>query len=86
MCKRNTVAWVAGTVFLLAVPSTYAIRAFSPQYGTSYTICHIDLMKPNDSGRVFKDAGPVGVPPTGGKFQTFCPHNKETGDKKGDSR
>jgi len=57
MCKRNTAVWFLITVFLLAVPSTYAIPPFSRQYGTSCTTCHIDFPKLNDFGKAFKDAG-----------------------------
>src|SRR6202162_5695404 len=43
---------------LLCVSSkTYAIPAFSRQYGTSCTTCHIDFPKLNDFGKAFKDAG-----------------------------
>jgi hypothetical protein len=34
-----------------------AIPAFSRQYGTSCTTCHIDFPKLNDFGKAFKDAG-----------------------------
>ena len=44
------------TVVLLA-GSSYAIPAFSRQYGTSCTTCHIDFPKLNDFGKAFKDAG-----------------------------
>ena len=36
---------------------SYAIPAFSRQYGTSCTTCHIDFPKLNDFGKAFKDAG-----------------------------
>src|SRR5208337_4917529 len=60
------------TVILLT-GSSYAIPAFSRQYGTSCTTCHVDFPKLNDFGKAFKDAGfkfPKGdedfikVPPT----------------------
>jgi hypothetical protein len=35
----------------------HAIPAFSRQYGTSCTTCHIDFPKLNDFGKAFKDAG-----------------------------
>src|SRR5579871_4789353 len=45
----------------LFVPSvstkSYAIPAFSRQYGTSCTTCHLDFPKLNDFGKAFKDAG-----------------------------
>jgi hypothetical protein len=44
------------TVVALA-GSSYAIPAFSRQYGTSCTTCHIDFPKLNDFGKAFKDAG-----------------------------
>src|SRR3974390_2917666 len=37
--------------------NTKAIPAFSRQYGTSCTTCHIDFPKLNDFGKAFKDAG-----------------------------
>jgi hypothetical protein len=37
--------------------SGYAIPAFSRQYGTSCSTCHIDFPKLNDFGKAFKDAG-----------------------------
>lgn len=37
--------------------SSYAIPAFSRQYGTSCTTCHLDFPKLNDFGKAFKDAG-----------------------------
>src|SRR5579862_1645187 len=44
---------------LLSTLSTksYAIPAFSRQYGTSCTTCHLDFPKLNDFGKAFKDAG-----------------------------
>ena len=44
------------TVILLT-ESSYAIPAFSRQYGTSCSTCHIDFPKLNDFGKAFKDAG-----------------------------
>jgi hypothetical protein len=44
-------------IVVLAVPYSYAIPAFSRQYGTSCTTCHIDFPKLNDFGKAFKDAG-----------------------------
>jgi hypothetical protein len=37
--------------------SSYAIPAFSRQYGTSCSTCHLDFPKLNDFGKAFKDAG-----------------------------
>ena len=46
-------------LFLLAAlcSSSFAIPAFSRQYGTSCSTCHLDFPKLNDFGRAFKDAG-----------------------------
>src|SRR5438874_4077542 len=35
----------------------YAIPAFSRQYGTSCSTCHVNFPKLNDFGKAFKDAG-----------------------------
>ncbi len=43
--------------FFLLTASSFAIPAFSRQYGTSCTTCHIDFPKLNDFGKAFKDAG-----------------------------
>jgi hypothetical protein len=37
--------------------SSFAIPAFSRQYGTSCSTCHVDFPKLNDFGKAFKDAG-----------------------------
>jgi hypothetical protein len=37
--------------------SSFAIPAFSRQYGTSCTTCHVNFPKLNDFGKAFKDAG-----------------------------
>ena len=44
------------TLFVLTA-SSFAIPAFSRQYGTSCTTCHVDFPKLNDFGKAFKDAG-----------------------------
>jgi hypothetical protein len=44
-------------VILVLTGSSYAIPAFSRQYGTSCTTCHINFPKLNDFGKAFKDAG-----------------------------
>lgn len=44
------------TLILLST-SSYAIPAFSRQYGTSCSTCHLDFPKLNDFGKAFKDAG-----------------------------
>ncbi|HYN14665.1 MAG TPA: hypothetical protein VES66_02625, partial [Terriglobales bacterium] len=63
MSKQWTVllgvmAVVAIVIVLLATPpSVQAIPAFSRQYNTSCSTCHIDFPKLNDFGKAFKDAG-----------------------------
>ena len=58
MLTRNPAAsFLALAVALIAVPCSHAIPAFSRQYGTSCTTCHIDFPKLNDFGKAFKDAG-----------------------------
>ncbi len=42
---------------LLCSAESWAIPAFSRQYGTSCTTCHLDFPKLNDFGKAFKDAG-----------------------------
>src|SRR2546426_6722526 len=42
---------------ILVSGSSYAIPAFSRQYGTSCSTCHVDFPKLNDFGKAFKDAG-----------------------------
>jgi len=44
-------------VVLTSSTVTYAIPAFSRQYQTSCTTCHLDFPKLNDFGKAFKDAG-----------------------------
>ena len=43
--------------FPLMVPKAHAIPAFSRQYQTSCSTCHVDFPKLNDFGKAFKDAG-----------------------------
>ncbi len=51
-------ALFAGIVCSLLLSSyCYAIPAFSRQYGTSCSTCHVDFPKLNDFGKAFKDAG-----------------------------
>ena len=58
MPKRNFAVLILTLVLgLVAVPYSHAIPAFSRQYGTSCTTCHIDFPKLNDFGKAFKDAG-----------------------------
>ncbi len=44
-------------VVLAEPPKGQAIPAFSRQYGTSCSTCHVDFPKLNDFGKAFKDAG-----------------------------
>jgi len=44
-------------VLVIATPFANAIPAFSRQYGTSCSTCHVDFPKLNDFGKAFKDAG-----------------------------
>jgi len=51
-----TVCILPAIIFTVASPS-YGIPAFSRQYGTSCSTCHVDFPKLNDFGKAFKDAG-----------------------------
>ncbi len=54
----GVMAILAVVIVVLATPRrTYAIPAFSRQYNTSCSTCHIDFPKLNDFGKAFKDAG-----------------------------
>src|SRR5690349_13941176 len=44
-------------LFLISTTNGNAIPAFSRQYQTSCSTCHIDFPKLNDFGKAFKDAG-----------------------------
>jgi len=55
MDTRRRIFAFALTVMLTG--SSYAIPAFSRQYGTSCSTCHVDFPKLNDFGKAFKDAG-----------------------------
>ena len=44
-------------LLILLCGTSYAIPAFSRQYGTSCSTCHVDFPKLNDFGKAFKDAG-----------------------------
>src|ERR1700746_1491240 len=45
------------TLLIVLSGTSQAIPAFSRQYGTSCSTCHIDFPKLNDFGKAFKDAG-----------------------------
>ena len=55
--RDASVVLLVAAVFVVASPNSYAIPAFSRQYGTSCTTCHIDFPKLNDFGKAFKDSG-----------------------------
>ncbi len=59
METRNRISLFFALILVIVVltGSSYAIPAFSRQYGTSCTTCHIDFPKLNDFGKAFKDAG-----------------------------
>src|SRR3989454_1322515 len=59
MTTRHRVAVILFSLLMLALfsSSSYAIPAFSRQYGTSCSTCHINFPKLNDFGKAFKDAG-----------------------------
>src|SRR5258708_9276415 len=54
-CKSVFIALIL--MVILPTGSSYAIPAFSRQYGTSCSTCHVDFPKLNDFGKAFKDAG-----------------------------
>ncbi|MFZ0480844.1 MAG: hypothetical protein WAL71_17015 [Terriglobales bacterium] len=56
MCVRNAAVLLV-IALLIGASSSFAIPAFSRQYGTSCTTCHIDFPKLNDFGKAFKDSG-----------------------------
>jgi hypothetical protein len=59
MLKRHQITAIVLSQLLLALfaSHSYAIPAFSRQYGTSCSTCHVDFPKLNDFGKAFKDAG-----------------------------
>ncbi len=57
MPRRVSVLFTLVLTVVLLTGTSYAIPAFSRQYGTSCTTCHIDFPKLNDFGKAFKDAG-----------------------------
>jgi hypothetical protein len=54
---RRASLFVLALIVTLLSGSGYAIPAFSRQYGTSCSTCHVDFPKLNDFGKAFKDAG-----------------------------
>src|SRR5690242_1404437 len=59
MLKHHRIALslILTLMVMLVSASSYAIPAFSRQYGTSCSTCHVDFPKLNDFGKAFKDAG-----------------------------
>ncbi len=55
--RHLTALFFSLPVLILFASSSYAIPAFSRQYGTSCSTCHVDFPKLNDFGKAFKDAG-----------------------------
>lgn len=55
--KRWAVCALVLAVVVTVVPYSNAIPAFSRQYGTSCSTCHVDFPKLNDFGKAFKDSG-----------------------------
>ena len=55
--RRMLIALFVLLMWLLLTGSSAAIPAFSRQYGTSCSTCHVDFPKLNDFGKAFKDAG-----------------------------
>jgi len=53
----GSVLMVPVCLLFLSIDKSYAIPAFSRQYQTSCTTCHLDFPKLNDFGKAFKDAG-----------------------------
>src|ERR1700745_245269 len=55
--RRVFVVLFALIVLVMLTGSSQAIPAFSRQYGTSCSTCHLDFPKLNDFGKALKDAG-----------------------------
>src|SRR6516164_9429135 len=56
--RRNNRVLILLFLLVAVFPSSsFAIPAFSRQYGTSCSTCHLDFPKLNDFGKAFKDAG-----------------------------
>jgi hypothetical protein len=55
--RRMFIVLFALVMLLAFTGSSQAIPAFSRQYGTSCSTCHVDFPKLNDFGKAFKDAG-----------------------------
>src|ERR1035437_10720167 len=57
MPRRVSLIFAFILTVVLLTGSSYAIPAFSRQYGTSCATCHVNFPKLNDFGKAFKDAG-----------------------------
>jgi hypothetical protein len=57
MHRRMISVFLSFLVLVTLTGSSQAIPAFSRQYGTSCSTCHLDFPKLNDFGKAFKDAG-----------------------------
>src|SRR5579862_5039799 len=57
MAIPSTILILFTSVLFLFSSRSYAIPAFSRQYQTSCTTCHVNFPKLNDFGKAFKDAG-----------------------------
>ena len=55
--QRTVLVFSQLLLALFVSSDSYAIPAFSRQYGTSCSTCHVDFPKLNDFGKAFKDAG-----------------------------
>jgi len=55
--RRIFAVLFSGFVVIVLCGNSQAIPAFSRQYGTSCSTCHVDFPKLNDFGKAFKDAG-----------------------------
>src|SRR5579864_4320634 len=55
--RRMFIVLFALVMVVVFTGSSEAIPAFSRQYGTSCSTCHLDFPKLNDFGKAFKDAG-----------------------------
>src|SRR5262244_2876220 len=64
-------------VLIVLSGTSAAIPAFSRQYGTSCSTCHIDFPKLNDFGKAFKDAG-FKFPEDDESFIKIPPHSRPT--------
>jgi len=57
MRQRYFISLAIILLVMLLCNASYAIPAFSRQYGTACNTCHVNFPKLNDFGKAFKDAG-----------------------------